>query len=252
MVNEVQKHHDFLKDKYSAVLFTALYGSQNYNLATENSDVDTRSAIMPDKESLIFNKDLVTKIYEIPEHAEVKDIRLLVKCWLKQNINFIEILYTKEVIIDSKFKKFWDELQKERDNISHYSPITTLNSTCGMLREKYYNFEKMLPCQVNLIQTYGYSPKQLYHELRLKDFITRYFNGEPYEQILVPNNRDFLMEVKNGKFSYDEAKKLADETIVWSENFLVEQRNKINHDINTKVEKFFKEWVYDIFETYIF
>ena len=88
--------------------------------------------------------------------------------------------------------------------------------------------------------------------MRLKDFITRYFNGEPYEQILVPNNRDFLMEVKNGKFSYDEAKKMADETIVWSENFLAEQRNKINHDINTKVEKFFKEWVYDIFETYIF
>lgn len=60
------------------------------------------------------------------------------------------------------------------------------------------------------------------------------------------------MEVKNGKFNYDKAKKMADETIVWSENFLAEQRNKINYDVNTKVEKFFKEWVYDIFETYIF
>ena len=66
-------------------------GSQNYGLADENSDVDTKLIITPSINDFVFNRLPVssTHILENNEHIEIKDVRLMFNCYKKQNINLI-------------------------------------------------------------------------------------------------------------------------------------------------------------------
>ena len=58
-------------------MFTALSGSQNYGLDTENSDVDTKSIFIPNFSTLLFTKKLLSEtwILDNNEHIEAKDVR---------------------------------------------------------------------------------------------------------------------------------------------------------------------------------
>lgn len=73
-----------------------LQGSQNYNLDYEGSDIDTKAIMLPSFSDFVLNaKPLsTTHIMENNEHVDFKDIRLMFDCIKKQNVNFIEILFT--------------------------------------------------------------------------------------------------------------------------------------------------------------
>ena len=59
------------------------------------SDVDSKLIIVPSFEDMCLKSDWLSKELHLEdEHIEVKDIRELRNMFLKQNINFIEILYT--------------------------------------------------------------------------------------------------------------------------------------------------------------
>ena len=81
-------------------------GSQNYGLADENSDVDTKLIITPSINDFVFNRSPVssTHILENNEHIEIKDVRLMFNCYKKQNINFIETLFTNYYILNSIYE----------------------------------------------------------------------------------------------------------------------------------------------------
>ena len=76
---EVQRHAlEVQQITKRPVLVTALFGSQNYGLATETSDVDTRSLIARTVEDFILDKERPNGIHVFPDnsHAEYKDIHL--------------------------------------------------------------------------------------------------------------------------------------------------------------------------------
>ena len=77
-------------------LIVALHGSQNYDLAYENSDIDTKVITLPSLDQIIKNKKPTsfTHVRENNEHIDMKDVRLMFDCFKKQNINFIEILFS--------------------------------------------------------------------------------------------------------------------------------------------------------------
>ena len=79
-----------------------LQGSQNYNLQYEDSDIDTKAIILPKFNDFVLNNKPVstTLILESNEHIDLKDIRLMFECFKKQNINFIEILFTEYYILN--------------------------------------------------------------------------------------------------------------------------------------------------------
>ena len=87
-----------------------LQGSQNYGMATEKSDVDTKCIIVPSSEDIIFNERPLstTHILSNDEHIDFKDVRLIFNNFRKQNINYIEILFTKYFILNPRYKKFWN------------------------------------------------------------------------------------------------------------------------------------------------
>ena len=69
------------------------------------------------------------------------------------------------------------------------------------------------PTIVDKINKYGYDPKQLHHILRMNDFIKKYaVLRKPYKECLIPDNKEYLINIKKGILSEEEATKLAIET----------------------------------------
>ncbi|MBO5957917.1 MAG: hypothetical protein J6Q39_10230, partial [Bacteroidales bacterium] len=78
-----------------------LQGSQNYNLDYEGSDIDTKLIVVPNFRDICLNKKPVstTHVRANDEHTDWKDVRLYMETFRKQNLNFLEILFTKFYII---------------------------------------------------------------------------------------------------------------------------------------------------------
>ena len=83
---------DYVENLGYTVLGVFLQGSQNYNLDYPGSDIDTKAIIIPTFKDIVLNKKPVSTTLILPsnEHIDVKDIRLYMDCFKKQNINFID------------------------------------------------------------------------------------------------------------------------------------------------------------------
>ena len=95
ILEEVKKHHNFVENYTqlpSYVPFaTTLVGSQNYNLDTLQSDVDTKTIMVPRLNTLLTTKTPLSTMRVIKDNSQcdVKDIRNMIECWKKQKINFV-------------------------------------------------------------------------------------------------------------------------------------------------------------------
>lgn len=147
-----------------------LQGSQNYNLDYEGSDIDTKA--------------------------------------MKQNVNFVEILFTPYSIINPEYADLFQPVLDAREEIARYNNYAGMNCIMGMALEKQKAMEHPYPATMDKIEAFGYDPKQLHHALRLREFMTRYEAGEPYADCLISNQCDYLKEVKRGCYSLKEARAL--------------------------------------------
>ena len=192
-----------------------LQGSQNYGLDYEHSDVDTKLILTPSLHDIIINNPPVSTTYvrKNDEHIDLKDIRLYIQTFRKQNINFIEILFTDYFVINPKYEQWWNLLVTHREEIAHYNMFRAVKTMKGVAMEKYNAMEHQYPSKAAVLAEFGYDPKQVSHLVRLSDFITRYIAGERYEDCLTPKNADFVMDIKMGKYNLSEARKIAEENI---------------------------------------
>lgn len=86
---------------------------------------------------------------------------------------------------------------------------TAVSCMKGMALEKYHALQHEYSSKKDVLSKYGYDPKQLHHILRLNDFMTRFINGESYENCLVPLSPEYLKQVKLGLYSLEDALKIA-------------------------------------------
>lgn len=187
-------------------------GSGNYGLDTLSSDVDTKLIVTPSLNDICLNKPPVstTHIRENNEHIDFKDIRKYVENFKKQNLNFIEILFSPFVIINPLYKDVWNLLVENREEIGRYNPFRAIKSMKGIALEKFAALEHPYPSKIHLIEKYGYDNKQLHHLLRIEDFIIRYIQGDLYSDCIISNNPEYLKMVKTDYFiPVDKAKSIA-------------------------------------------
>ena len=86
-----------------------LYGSQNYNLNTPESDEDFKVIEFPDAEDLFYCKILNR---ELSEHESVWDVRNFFKYLLKANPNALELLFSvDQEYVDKDFKELLDYIR---------------------------------------------------------------------------------------------------------------------------------------------
>lgn len=192
-----------------------LQGSQNYGLAYENSDVDTKLIVLPNFNEIAFNKKPVstTHIRENEEHIDFKDIRLYMQTFRKQNLNFLEILFTSYKIVNPDYAPYWDVLINHREDIAHYNLYRAAKSMKGIALEKYHALQHEYPSKADVLAQWGYDPKQLHHLLRVEECLMRYIEGESYEDCLQPRDKEYLISVKRGLYNVDEAVAKADEAM---------------------------------------
>ena len=215
VMDRVREHYDealtyFPEDRIVGIF---LQGSQNYGLATPRSDVDTKLIVTPTFRDIAMNRKLVstTHIRANEEHIDFKDIRLYIQTFRKQNLNFLEILYTDFAIVNPIYEKQWNRLVESREAITHFNPYRSVQSMKGIALEKYHAMEHEYPSKIEVLKKYGYDPKQLHHLVRVEDYLGRYINGESYESCLDPGPmKQELIEIKMGKYSLADARSIAD------------------------------------------
>ena len=198
------------------VLGVFLQGSQNYNLAYEGSDIDTKAIVLPSFEDFCLNRKPVSTTLILPtnEHIDLKDSRLMHECFRKQNINFVEILFTKYRYLNPNFKALYLPMFDHAEDIAHYNNFAAVNCIAGMVFEKRKALCHPYEGLKDKIEKYGYDNKQLHHIIRCEEFLKRYINGVPYTECLIPTRSKDLIEVKASYiYSKDEAVEIADNIV---------------------------------------
>lgn len=196
-------------------LYIGLYGSDNYGLNTAESDYDFKAIVAPTIKDFIKDKQVSTTI-ELPFGlCDVKNPQNMFNCWKKQNINFLEILFTNYCLWNDNL--FYD-LREMREEIARWRPLNNVMCIYGMACEKYHALFHEYPSNKEKIEKYGYDSKQLHHLLRLQYFIGDYFDflmgRRTYKGILTPSyeDRKYLISIKTYErvYSIDKVKLLAD------------------------------------------
>lgn len=191
IMNRVREHYNEAKRYFpeDRIVGVFLQGSQNYGLDLPTSDVDTKLIVVPTFKDIALNRKPVstTHIRANDEHIDFKDVRLYMETFKKQNLNFLEILFTDYFIVNPLYAQQWNRLVDAREQIAHMNPYRAVKSMKGIALEKYHAMEHPYPTKLDLIEKYGFDGKQVHHLIRVDDYLTRYINGESYESCLKPS-----------------------------------------------------------------
>lgn len=214
-MQRVQEHLDealthFHKDQIVGIF---LQGSQNYGLDTPLSDVDTKLIVVPSFKDIAMNRKPVstTHVRANEEHTDWKDIRLYIQTFRKQNLNFLEILYTEFAIVNPIYEKQWNRLLESREAITHFNPYRSVQSMKGIALEKYHAMEHEYPSKIEILKKYGYDPKQLHHLVRVEDYLNRYIAGGKLWKLFRPRSYETRANRnQDGKIFTAEARTMAD------------------------------------------
>jgi predicted nucleotidyltransferase len=201
IMNRIKSDYDYLESLGFEVVAVALQGSQNYDLDYEDSDIDTRAIVLPKFTDLIMGNKKVSKtiVLESDEHIDVKDIRLMFDNFLKQNINFLEFLFTDYIYINPLYADSMQTIFDNREEIAHYDNYRLINCMIGMMHQKHKALEHPCPATKAKIEKYGYDGKQLHHTLRYYEFMKRYMLGETFADCLKTKDADYLLKVKKNE-----------------------------------------------------
>lgn len=193
---KLQKHYNKVIEygiPKEQILGIFLYGSQNYNCATEESDVDTKAIIIPTYHDLCCGRPISVELsLDNGEHCEVKDIREMVKMWKKQNINFLEILFTKYYIINDLYKDMWQYyFIGKRDIITQYDINAAVRSMVGQA--------------LHTIKQNPNNCKKIANGWRFNLFLTKMFSAVNYGDYiyLSESERETFLDIKTGKITID-------------------------------------------------
>lgn len=158
IMKRLEEHYKEVENMGYEIVGLFLQGSQNYKLSYENSDIDSKAIILPKFNDFVLGNKMVstTHILENNEHIDIKDIRLMFDCFKKQNINFVEILFTKYKIINPKYELYIQALFDNNEFIARYNNYATVNCISGTSMEKYKALEHPYPSLIEKIEEFGY------------------------------------------------------------------------------------------------
>lgn len=243
IMDRVQEHYNealesFPKDRIVCIV---LQGSQNYGLETMYSDVDTKLIITPTFEDIAMNRQPIstTHIRADDSHTDWKDIRLMLQTFRKCNLNFLEILFSPYCIINPLYAEEWNRLIENNELIANYNPCKAVKTMCGLARRKYEQMEHESPSHHDDIDKFGYSPKEFHHLLRIEEYVERYINDVSYQDCLISERADYLIGVKRGRYTLDDARLIAKTAIDHIEemcNKFLEDEKPINKDVDALLD----------------
>lgn len=214
IMSQIERHYKEALKIYDKQNIIGIFcqGSQNYGLDIENSDIDTKCILTPIFKDICLDKKSVstTHILNNNEHLDAKDVRSYMTCFRKQNLNFLEILFTPYFIINPLYHEEWNKLVIHREQIARMNPYRAIQSMKGIALEKYFAMEHRYPSRAHVLDKFGYDVKQLHHLARVHEWMIRFHKGERYEDCLISKDPIYLLSLKLGAFSLEEAREKAE------------------------------------------
>lgn len=174
-----------------------LYGSQNYGTDMPLSDVDTKVIIIPSLDDIIVNKNFISNEITLKDgsHIDIKDIRAYRENLLKQNINYVETLFTEYFLLNPEYKDIFREcfLQK-REEIAR---IDMRRSFMAAVKQASHTLNQ-----------YKGDSKKYYNAKRLLYFCEKYLALKPYLECIKfekeSEEYQYLMNIRIGKINPSE------------------------------------------------
>jgi len=256
IMNRVKEHYKIAQGLGYEIIGVFLQGSFNYgeDMSDEQSDIDTKCLVVPKFKDFCLNKSptSTTHICENNEHIDIKDFRVYFQCFMKQNVNFVEILFTEYKVINPKYESIVNKLIEHREEIAHYSNSATLNCICGMGYEKYKALEHPYPATKDKIEKYGFDGKQLSHIIRLYEFMARWIAGEPYSDCLISKQQKYIRNIKRNTIldlesARDLAKNFSNKMKEAKDEYLAKNKRVVDKN----VENLFEEVSVEILKIYL-
>ncbi len=217
-------------------IFRALVGSHNYNLNTSESDKDYKIFVNPTFDDLYFNRYYNDSIVgEIGEY-NIRDVRKIGNSLWKSNFDFMEMLFSDEIIISNDVrlstKEHLNWIFNNKNELAKIN-LTYLFNTCINIHlfYKFKSIDDFIKSNKNLYEKkYGYDTKSAEHSIRILMFLEKFclnnFSNFKSAIWMTGADKDFLLHIKNGGLSKDKF-------LSYSEQL----KNRIE---NTYKEKYYK------------
>lgn len=222
-----------LEEKGYKVLYIGLYGSQNYNVDDEYSDIDAKAIILPILTDIIHRK-VISTTYECENGAiDCKDLITFYDVIKKGNFSYIESIDTEYSIGDKYIKELFKQFRPN------------LKSILGAMYEKRKALTHEYPSKHNEFEKWGFDPKQLHHIKRLNELMYVNITGDYHLSFLEydeDTNRDLMIDLKRNKsnITKEEAELLADKIIEETKELLPKDYKyepiNIDDEINQYIE----------------
>jgi len=169
---------EFVKEKHPSydVLGVFLYGSQNYNLDTDDSDVDSVVVLIPSIKSLLCEKEVSTT-YELEDHhIVVKDLKAFNKNLLTLSPMAVEPLFAQWEWINDKYRYIYQNYYHNyAQKIAMSCPAVFYNKVRAMIKA--------------MARRDSLTGKQYIHCCRLVRLLQQLAAGEDYSDAMwVPEN----------------------------------------------------------------
>lgn len=195
-------------------VFKALVGSHNYNLNVEEiedidtgekfpaSDKDYKVFVLPTFEDLYKGNMYAKQTIGDKEDLDMHDIRKLPNLLYKANINFVEVLFSNEIIINDELgreqKLMLSKIFENKDELARMNLPYLYNACDGMFLNKMKLLKK---------GTDGTQHKQALHAYRVLDFIVRFADTDfkDFKKAMTYNEqeREFMLDIKHGFFTLE-------------------------------------------------
>lgn len=226
---ELSNYKKILEDKGYKVIYIGLYGSQNYNVDDELSDIDAKAIILPNLHDIIFRK-VTSKTIECENGSiDVKDLITFYDVIKKGNFSYIECIDTEFSIGDKYIKELFKQFRPN------------LKSILGAMYEKRKALTHEYPSKKVEFEKWGFDPKQYHHIIRLYDLL-QYGKNKSYIQY-VGFDKQYMIEIKRNidKLSIDYVEKKSD-SIIEDAKSLIPQNYKYEViNIDNEISKYIED-----------
>lgn len=193
---ELANRKKILEDKGYKVIYIGLYGSQNYNLDDEESDIDVKAIILPSLQDIISRTVISTTIECESGNIDVKDLLTFYDVIKKGNFSYIEAIDTKYSIGDKYIKELFSQFRPNK------------KSMLGAMYEKRKALTHEYPSKHNEFTKWGFDPKQHHHILRLYDLLSyNLTHNENKSYLIYEENSERRLELLKFKRNRDNVSK---------------------------------------------
>jgi len=231
-----QRLKEVFKDSPFHIIAIAITGSIAYGMNTKDSDIDIMGIFLPPYEYILGVKNVEQVIINKNESGFEGTMFSFSKWYnlmIQQNPNTQELIWTSDNMYVYKDDKYFNWLLENRKELlskklkhsySGYAygqiqRLKALNEKVNQNKKRLEEFEK-----------FGYSLKNASHVFRLLNMcLDGLVEGEI--QVLRPE-RQFLLAIREGKYTYDEISKMSDDKMKLIDEAFVRSnlRNKIDID----------------------